>query len=355
MITFSPYSSFPVQPMKDLSRILFLPAVTGAGLAALALLTAPSTSGSDFQEINALKAVVNGESITSIEVDTAVATQIQLWLLEHKNDPGLSQAIVDAKVEEMKKEALQDLIDRKLILAEFKSMGGSIKETYVDTAIDEFITKRFNGDRDKFLAELRKSGMTIRQFRDMQREQITIQALRGQNDGPETLINTPAEMQAKYEEIKNEYAEDPEIILRMLSVPKQTADSDEASQKRLVEDIRRQLQNGADFATMARTHSADSASSEGGLVGGGPIGKDYLNDKLTGIAFSLTPRKVSELIDDGPYWRLMYVDARQGGAVPPFAELKDTCDKLLIQEKRKGYIDRWLEKLRRDAGIRIYE
>ena len=355
MTPISTYSSFPARPMKDLSRTLCLSAFAGAGLA-IASLAAPSTvSASGFQEINALKAVVNGESITSIEVDTAVATQIQLWLLEHKNDRSLTQAKVDAKVEEMKKEALNDLIDRKLILAEFKSMGGSIKETYVDTAIDEFITKRFSGDRDKFLAELRKSGMTIRQFRDMQREQITIQALRGQNDGPDTLINTPAEMQAKYEEIKGEYAEDPEIILRMLSIPKTTADSDETSQKRLAEDIRRQLQNGADFATMAQTHSADSARTDGGLVGGGPIGKDFLNEKLTSIAFGLAPRKVSDLIDDGPYWRLMYVDARQGGAVPSFEKLKDTVDKLLMQEKRKGYIDRWLEKLRRDAGIRIYE
>lgn len=340
--------------MKSLSRSLpLLLTVFGAGLVISS--HSPAGAASEFQELNALKAVVNGESITSVEVDTAVGTQIQLWLLEHKNDPGLTQAIVDAKVEEMKKEALRDLIDRKLILAEFKKMGGSIKETYVDTAIDEFINKRFGGSRDKFLSELQKSGMTIRQFREMQREQITIQALRSQNDGPETLINTPVEVQQKYEAIKHEYADDPEIILRMLSVPKVTSDSDEASQKRLVEDIRKQLQNGADFSTMARTHSADSAASDGGLVGGGAIGKDYLNEKLTGIAFALSPRKVSDLVDDGPYWRLLYVDARQGGSVPPFEELKDTADKLLTQEKRKGYIDRWLEKLRRDAGIRVYE
>ena len=65
--------------------------------------------------------------------------------------------------------------------------------------------------------------------------------------------------------------------------------------------------------------------------------------------------QLHSLVDDGPYWRLMYVDARQGGAVPSFEELKDTCDKLLTQEKRKGYVDRWLEKLRQDAGIRVYD
>jgi parvulin-like peptidyl-prolyl isomerase len=339
--------------MKSTSRKFPLFLLTSAVVAS-GLVLRPATA-SDFQELNALKAVVNGESITSAEVDTAVATQIQMWILENKNDPTLSQAKVDAKVAEMKKQALSDLIDRKLILAEFKKMGGSIKETYVDTAIDEFISKRFKGDRGKFNSELQKSGMTIRQFREMQREQITIQALRGQNDGPETLINTPVEVQAKYDAIKGEYASDPQIILRMLSIPKAKVDSDEAAQKRLVEDIRRQLQGGADFATMAKTHSDDSAASDGGLVGGGPIGKDFLNPTLSAIAFGLAPRKVSEPVDDGPYWRLLYVDARQGGSVPPFEELKDTSDKLLTQDKRKGYVERWLEKLRRDAGIRVYE
>lgn len=332
-----------------------LPLLAAAGAILIASGSPHLCAASEFQELNALKAVVNGESITSSEVDTAVATQAQMWLLENQNDPTMTQARVDAKVAEFKQQALTDLIDRKLILAEFKKMGGSIKETYVDTAIDEFIAKRFKGDRDKFASELAKSGMTIKQFREMQREQITIQALRGQNDGPEILPNTPAEMEAKYNAIKHEYADDPKIILRMLSLPKQTLDSDEASQKRLAEDIRRQLQGGADFATMAKTHSVDSAAAEGGLVGGGPIGKDFLNPKLTGLAFALEPRKVSDLIDDTPYWRLLYVDARQGGAVPSFNELKDTVDKLLTQEKRKGYVDRWLAKLRSDAGIRIYE
>ncbi|MCB1233938.1 MAG: SurA N-terminal domain-containing protein [Verrucomicrobiae bacterium] len=318
-----------------------------------AVLGATAARGSGFEEINALKAVVNGESITSAEVNTAVATQIQLWLLEHQNDTGLTQAKVEAKVEEMKKEALNDLIDRKLILAEFKKMGGSIKETYVDQAIEEFIQKRFGGDRNKFLRELEKGGLTIRQFRDIQREQISIQALRAQNDGPQNLVNTPMEIRAEYDRTKNEYASDPRIILRMLSIPKVTSTSDEAAQKRLVEDIRKQLTEGADFATMAKTHSSDSSAANGGLVG--EIGKDYLNPFLTDKAFGLSTGKVSETIDDGPFWRLMKVDARNGGDVPSFEELKERIDQLVTQKKRKGYIDRWLDKLRHDAAIRIFE
>ena len=34
---------------------------------------------------------------------------------------------------------------------------------------------------------------------------------------------------------------------------------------------------------------------------------------------------------------------------------KERIDQLVTQKKRKGYIDRWLDKLRHDAAIRIFE
>lgn len=307
---------------------------------------------SDFEELNSMKATVNGEPITSMEVNSAVATQIQIWIMENRNDPSMNQEKVDAKVEELKEQALQDLIDRKLILAKFKEMGGTIKETYVDQAVDDFVQRRFEGDRQKFLSELKKSGMTIRQFRDVQREQITIQALRGQNDGPEQLIITPPEKKDVFNEIKGNYATETRVILRMISLPKETSSSGQPEQEKLAKDIRKQLGEGQDFATMAKTYSSDSFAGSGGLVG--EIGKDMLNKKLTDIAFGLTPGRVSELIDDGPFWRLLYVDEKKGGDLPGYSDLEDTCEKIAIQKKRKGYVDRWLDGLRRDASIRIY-
>jgi len=337
--------------MKLLFSTLLITALAGS------LLVSESAPASGFKPLNAIKAIVNGEVITSAEVDTAVATQIQVWIFENKNDPTLTQAKVDSKVETFKKEALNDLIDRKLILAKFAEVGGQIKETYVDSAITDFITRRFDGDRDKFLSEMKKSGMTIRQFREIQREKITVQAMRSQNDGPETLVNTPQELRKEYDEIKGEFASATRLKLRMISIPKQVgADtSSSAGQKTLVEDIRRQLLKGQDFATMAKTHSSDSSASKGGLVGNGDIDEFYLSPKLSDVAFGLPTGKVSQVIDDGAFWRLMHVDAKSGGVSPSFGDLKDTCDKLVTQKKRKGYVDRWLDSLRHEASIQIFD
>ncbi len=311
-----------------------------------AVSTAPAAD-----EVASIAAVVNGEVITTTERDSAVQTQIRLLVLEN---PNMTQEEANSKMAELKQKALDDLIDRKLIIASFKEKGGTIRAQYIDQAIDRFVEQRFDGNKEDFMAELKSSGLTFPQFRSIQEEQIIIQALRSQNSGPKEIINTPRERQEYYNENKGVFEEEAYVKLRMISIPMQSNDgpSSEPAQKQLVEEIRRQLVEGADFATMAQTYSQDSFASDGGSVG--TIGSGTLNKTLTEIAFGLKPRQVSEIIEDGTYYRLLYVDARQGGKAQPFAEVESVIDKLLKQEKRKQAVDQWLNKLRQDANIKVF-
>ena len=134
-------------------------------------------------ELNRIKAVVNGEPITQTMVDQAVQTQVQVWLMGNKGMVSRTEA--EREIRQMEGRALDDLIDRNLILSEFKKRGGVIKDQYVDESVNRFVTDRFKGDKDKFMEELKKTGMTISQFREIQRDQIAIQALRSQNSGDE--------------------------------------------------------------------------------------------------------------------------------------------------------------------------
>ena len=108
--------------------------------------------------LNSIRAVVNGEPITQSMVDAAVQTQIRVWLMGNKGM--VSRAQAEREIREMEKRALDDLIDRKLILTEFERLGGVIKEQYVDESVTRFVQDRFNGDRDKLVKELNDSGMT---------------------------------------------------------------------------------------------------------------------------------------------------------------------------------------------------
>lgn len=330
--------------MKSISHIA-LRLIAGAFF----LLPHPGSHAAD--EVNGIAATVNGEVVTKAEVAGAVMTQTQLWLFQNQM---ASPAQRDAEINKIKTAALKDLIDRKLILAEFKTKGGVIKRQYIDQAVDRIIRDRFKGDRKKFNEELQKSGLTFPDFRKIQEEQIVVGAMRSQNSGGRIMINTPKQREETYQKNRALFATDSFVKLRMLSIPKLTTEGAKSalSQKALIEEIRKKLLDGAEFATMAKTYSQDSFASEGGSAG--TIGKDVLNEKITTIAFNLTPRKVSEVIDDGADWRLIYIDAKQEGKTPPLSEVHEQVDKMVTQEKRQKTVENWLKRLRKDANVRIF-
>lgn len=319
------------------------------GLFALAVLT--SSVCAEPQVLNRMRAVVNGEPVTQLEVDAAVETQVRVYVMERKGMVTKSQ--LEKEVKKMEERALDDLIDRKLILSEFKSLGGEIKEQFIDDAVNRFVNGRFKGDKDEFLAELKKSGMTIKQFREIQKDQIAIQALRAQNVGENKIPPTPWDKKRKFEEIKGEFKSAGQPKVRIMSIPKQTGDSSMEKQKALVEKIRAQIRSGVDFGSLAKQYSDDSYSSKGGYVG--VLDRSTLNKGLTQVAYSLPSGGVSQPLDDGTHWRIMKVDGMVGQKTPSYDELEEEIEKRLMMEKSQDKLDDWLKKLRRNANVKIYE
>ncbi|MEM1442819.1 MAG: peptidylprolyl isomerase [Verrucomicrobiota bacterium] len=329
------------------SKIPTLPPVLSVVLPLVALIT---TANAEPVVLNQLKAVVNGEPITQNMVDSALRTQVQVWLMGNKGMVTRTEA--EREIRKLEEEALNDLIDRKLILSEFKKLGGVIKAQYVDESVNRFVKGRYGGDYDKFLADLKESGMTISQFRDVQEEQIAVQAIRSEKTGNDAVPNTPWELRRKYEEIKGDFASDGQPKVRIMSIPKQTAESSPAEQGKLMESIYGRLRSGADFGSIAKEYSADSYADKGGYIG--VIGRNTLNAGLTQAAYSMPPGQISPPMDDGTHWRILKVDGRVGQKVPPFDEIKDEVDKRLTVEKQQKKLETWLTKLRRDANVRIY-
>ncbi len=304
------------------------------------------------KEINRISAVVNGEPITQMEVDAALQMQVRYYFMGNKGRISRSQAARD--IREMEGKALIELINQKLILSEFKRLGGEIKGQYIDESIDKFVKQRFGGDKGKFVDELKKSGMTISQFRDVQRDQIAVQALTSQNvkqGGLEFL--TEKQKKAKYNEIKGRHASEGKVKLWMMSIPKKTANSSLEDQEALMKSIRSKLVKGANFSSLAKEHSDDSFAEKGGYVG--VIGKGTLNPGLTQMAYGLSSGQVSKPIDDGPYWRLMKSGGRVGQSVPTQKKLNEEIEQRLKGEQFQKRREEWLKQLRRDANVKIYD
>jgi len=84
---------------------------------------------------------------------------------------------------------LEQLIDRQLILDEFKEKGYSFPESYVDDQVRERIRRQFGGDRVALTKTLRAENRTFEQFKKEEREGMIIYQMSSRYVRDEIIIS----------------------------------------------------------------------------------------------------------------------------------------------------------------------
>jgi hypothetical protein len=75
------------------------------------------------------------------------------------------------------KSRYSDDIDHALVLREFKRRGFTLPDKFVEKALQQEITEKYDGDKTKFERSLQRAGMTMRNYRQFLAEELMLQAL----------------------------------------------------------------------------------------------------------------------------------------------------------------------------------
>jgi peptidyl-prolyl cis-trans isomerase SurA len=252
------------------------------------------------------------------------------------------------KIKETRMAALNDLIDRQLVLQEFKKKGAKIPDFAVDDHVQTIIRQEFGGDRAAFVRTLQAQGFTLERFKQMEREKIIVQAMR-QSSVRSDVVIPPRRIEEFYQQNKKEYATPEQIKLRMIVLKKDP--NDPGSREKMLQEIREKVIGGAEFEKMAQLYSEDSTQDSGGDWGW--IDQKTLNESLTKVAFSLKPGEASKVVELGENYYLLFVEAKKNATVKPLAEVRDEIEKKLIQTERQKAQQKWIEGLRKTAYIKV--
>src|SRR5258706_530322 len=103
------------------------------------LLPVPGRAQTRTNLINGILAIVNDAIITYQEVDLATAPVIAGLLDKHRND----REAFFRKQEEVWKEGLEQLVQRQLILEDFKANGGALPDSIIEDTIKERMREKF--------------------------------------------------------------------------------------------------------------------------------------------------------------------------------------------------------------------
>ncbi len=258
-----------------------------------------------------------------------------------------------AKLKESQDAALKDLVDRQLIIDEFKSQGFQIPEYVIDDRINTIIRQEFGGDRSAFVRTLRAQGFSLTRFREVEREKIIVQAMR-QRAVKSDFVISPDKVEAYYRKNVSQYSSPEEIRLSMIVLRPgdESSDNPVEAKRTMAREIRAKLAEGADFAGMAQMYSDDGTSELGGDWGW--IDRKTLNEQLNNAAFALKPGELSDVIQIGDSFYILRVEARKAATTKPLSELREEISKKLFEEERVRRQEHWLDGLRKKAFVKIY-
>jgi peptidyl-prolyl cis-trans isomerase SurA len=300
--------------------------------------------------VDGIAAIVNKDVVTISQVRELVGAR------ERSLRDLYRGAELEQKVEEMRISAIKDLIDRQLILQEFKKLqekGASIPEYVIDDRVQAIIRQEFGGDRAAFVRTLQAQGFTLTRFKEIEREKVIVQAMR-QSKVENDFVISPTQIQTYYDKNKSAYATPEQVKLRMIVIREGSSGDvpEVGSKKDLAEEIRQKVASGAEFDRMAQMYSEDETTQQAGGDWGW-IERNTLNQELTNVAFSLRAGEVSPVINIENTYYIIKVEARKNAAIKPITDVRDEIEKNLIQQERMKAQQRWLETLRQKAYIKI--
>lgn len=294
---------------------------------------------------NGIAAVVNGQVITKSEVRDAVNAQEQMLRFQYQNDP----TVLQREIAKLQSTALDSLIDRELVLAEFKRMGAQIKSQWVDDDVNGIIRESFKGDRDAFVKELAKNGMTLKKFREMREKMMIVSAMRGKqatNDTPAT----PKEVEEYYQKNIDSWRSGGMIKISRMVIPKYSGESGTSpeGQRKIAQELRRKVLAGADFAKTARGYSPDCLYEDDWVA------RDQMKPSIANAAFSLKQGGVSDIIDEEGFYIIIACEAVKYGNAKSLEEVRPEIERALHAEKNKGTLEKWMEGLRKRSVIKKF-
>src|SRR5437667_11229212 len=140
------------------------------------------------QVVDGIAAIVNGDVITYSQVRLLSAPREKLL-----RSQAIGEELVN-KLKEARQAALNDLIDRQLIIQAFKKESYQIPDHYVDMRMHEIIQENFGGDRNTFIKTLEAQSFTLGEFKKMEMERMIVQAMRSKNVKRD-MIASPAKIE----------------------------------------------------------------------------------------------------------------------------------------------------------------
>jgi len=249
-------------------------------------------------------------------------------------------------------DALQSQIDKWLIIDSFNNQKLTIPDWLVQKRANEYIQNNFKGDKSRLTSILARDRMTYSDWLAEIKNHIIVASMRGENVEKHVKV-TPKEVKDAYDKNTQEFLKPMRMKLRMIVLDADASGQD-ASKKELAAKVLKQIVDGEKFETLAKKYSNDATAEFGGDWGWvEPAVK--LRKELIDPVGCLKKGEVSGIIEASDAYFIVKCEDIEQSAAKSFEEVQSDIEKQLRQKNGEKLYAEWIERLKKDAFVKIYD
>jgi parvulin-like peptidyl-prolyl isomerase len=285
-------------------------------------------------------------TINDVEISRAkVSAQVDHMINQRGlNSGGITQPAV---YEQLQQDVVERLITQELLWQEAQRRDVIASDADVDEQLEK-MKSGFDTER-AFLFQIEAGGFTEKAYREDIRQQRSVQQMIA-GDLAQAVSVSDEEVQEFYDE-NIEQMTAPEAVRARHILVKLAADDEaarEAAQDRIAA-IQKELQDGADFVTLATERSDAPSAPKGGDLG--YFGRGQMVPPFEDAAFALQPGEISAVVETQFGFHIIRLEERREAEAVPVAEAAERITAYLSQGKLQSAVEDLVDELHASAEI----
>ena len=291
-------------------------------------------------QLPAVLARVNGEAVTKVDFDRLIKNM----------EVRANQPVPAERRDEVYRKALEQLVTYTVLSQETRARKVAVTDAEIDSSIQQ-MRSQFPSE-DAFKKALEARGMTLEKLKDDTRVDISI------NKMVETEVATqtaPSDAQVRefYDKNPDKFKQDEAVrASHILFRVDETADA--ATKKKAMDEaqsVLKQARSGADFAELAKKHSADGSAQQGGDLNFFTRGQ--MVPAFDQAAFALKPGEISDIVTTQFGYHIIKVTEHRPASTVPFEQVSARIKDFLTEQQKQQKADAFIQSLKQKAKIEV--
>jgi peptidyl-prolyl cis-trans isomerase C len=291
-------------------------------------------------QLPAVLARVNGEAVTKVDFDRLIKNM----------EVRANQPVPAERRDAIFRQALDQLVTYTVLSQETRARKVVISDDEVDNSIKQ-MRSQF-GTEDEFKKALDARGMTLDKLKSDTRIDLSI------NKMVESEVSTqaaPSDIECRefYDKNPEKFKQD-EAVRASHILFRVDENADAATKKKAMDQaqaILKEARSGADFAELAKKHSADGSAQQGGDLNFFTRGQ--MVPPFDQAAFSMKPGEISDIVTTQFGYHIIKVTDRRAASTVPFEQVSARIKEFLAEQQKQKKADDFIQSLKQKAKIEV--